>query len=329
MSVAVANAIAEGLRKHGVVVHFAPGWDRRGNGQTSDYRGGTMHHTATGYGTAPAILINGRPDLAGPLCNSAGNADGSVTIIAAHPANHAGASGGRSMGPLPVTRSFNRHVWGHEIVYPGDKPMTPAQYRTACILGGVIAGVLRAPNPEVIRAHAETSITGKWDPGYAPGRTIDMGRYRADIWPALHSGAPVVAGPPPTSTAPPRKGLTHMRSLNLDNPNGQTPQRAGVLTIDAVGKSLVLPAGARAWVQFHAFYPNADMSKIKMPLCFWLAFIGLDGKQIRAENPFQLPFRKAGAVELPPGTAAVEVGVYDIPPLGAVGFHLDAIGHAP
>lgn len=181
MSVSFGRAVRDKLRQRGVVVYEWSGWESRGNGQTSNYQGGIMHHTATAYGVAPRILVDGRSDLSGPLCNTAGNDDGSVTMIAAHPANHAGASGGRSMGPLPVTSSFNKLVWGHEIVYPGDKPMTDAQYNTMLILGDVLTEILGRANSEWIRSHYETSITGKWDPGYAPGKTIDMSIVRKQI----------------------------------------------------------------------------------------------------------------------------------------------------
>jgi hypothetical protein len=181
MSISFTNAVVAGLRKYGVTVHFWNGWQTRGNGQTSNYQGGIMHHTATPYGMAPSVLVNGRSDLSGPLCNSAGNSDGSVTIIAAHPANHAGASGGKAMGPLPTTGLFNKIVWGHEIVYPGDKPMTPKQHDTMIILGRVLSDILKRANSNWIRAHAETSITGKWDPGYAPGKTINMNAVRTEI----------------------------------------------------------------------------------------------------------------------------------------------------
>lgn len=180
MSVSFANAVAAGLRAYGVDVRLHPGWDRRGNGQTSAYQGLSWHHTATGFGRAPNILIAGRSDLAGPLCNTSGDSDGGITIIAAHPANHAGASGGPNMGPLPTTRSFNKVMWGHEIVYPGNKPMTDAQYRSAVILGAVVSKILRRPNAEWCRGHRETSITGKWDPGYADGKTYDLNKMRRE-----------------------------------------------------------------------------------------------------------------------------------------------------
>jgi hypothetical protein len=178
VSVARAREIVARLRAAGIIVHESDGCYSRGNGQTSNYCGGTMHHTATAFGMAPSVLWNGRPDLPGPLCNTAGNVDSSVTLVAAHPANHAGASGGRSMGPLPVTTLFNKRVWGHEIVYPGTVPMRDAQYRTAIILARIVADVCGGGNIETVRAHAETSITGKWDPGDAPGRTINMAAFR-------------------------------------------------------------------------------------------------------------------------------------------------------
>lgn len=179
MSVARAREINARLRAAGVTVHEWPGWESRGNGQSSAYEGCLVHHTATAYGNAPSVLVNGRSDLSGPLCNYAGNADGSVTVIAAHPANHAGASGGRSMGPLPVTSLFNKRVMGLEIVYPGTVPMRTAQYRTALLWSRIVTNVLGGGNIQRARAHAETSITGKWDPGDAPGRTINMAAFRS------------------------------------------------------------------------------------------------------------------------------------------------------
>lgn len=186
MSLSFANAVAAGLKANGVPVKYHAGWETEGNGQVSAYEGLIWHHTATGYANdPPAILWQGRPDLDGPLCNTSGNADGSITIISANPANHAGASGGRNTAPLPVTTLFNRRVWGHEIVYPGTQPMTAAQYRSALILGGVIMGICKHPTTEWCKGHADTSVTGKWDPGYANGKTVDLNQMRADVWPAL------------------------------------------------------------------------------------------------------------------------------------------------
>lgn len=185
MSVARCREITARLRAAGIVVHEWPGWEARGNGQAAAYEGAIVHHTATAFGNAlPGtgvgnLLVHGRPDLAGPLCNYAGNVDGSLTCIAAHPANHAGASGGRSMGPLPTTSLFNKRVLGLEIVYPGTEPMRTAQYRAALAWSRIATDVCGYGDIQRARAHGETSITGKWDPGDAPGRTINMVAFRA------------------------------------------------------------------------------------------------------------------------------------------------------
>lgn len=179
MSVARCQEINARLRAAGRVVHEWDGCWARGNGQTSAYEGGIVHHTASNYGSGYAALANGRPDLSGPLCNWSMNSDGSFTFFAAHPANHAGASGGRSMGPLPITSLFNKRVLGLEIVYPGVSPMTEGQHSGAVLWARVVADVVGGGDVERVRAHAETSITGKWDPGYAPGLTIDMNAFRS------------------------------------------------------------------------------------------------------------------------------------------------------
>lgn len=184
-----AVALARGF---GLTVTFEPGWDTRGNGYAANYVGVSEHHTGTpSSATNPfptrRLLRDGRTGLSGPLCNSAGPADASIHIVAAHPANHAGSSGGRSMGPLPVTKLFNPRMWGHEIDYAGSAPMLVGQYVAATIWAHCLLRALvefrQIPvfDPQRVRAHAETSVTGKWDPGYAPEKTIDMAAFRAAV----------------------------------------------------------------------------------------------------------------------------------------------------
>lgn len=179
MSVARILQAVEIFRSYNVPVTFESGWETRGNGQFSAYMGGIVHHTGGAYNaTCPGILIYGRSDLAGPLCNFAGLSGGGIHVVAAHPANHAGASGGPSNGPFPVTSLFNKLVWGLEICYPGGQPMTREQYRTALVFGEVNRRLFG--DIELCRGHVETSREGKWDPGYAPGIPISMGVFRSD-----------------------------------------------------------------------------------------------------------------------------------------------------
>lgn len=179
MSVTQTLRVVEIVRGFGVPVTFEPGWDTRGNGQSSAYQGGIVHHTGGSYANVcPGILIHGRSDLSGPLCNYAGLTGGGLHVVAAHPANHAGASGGPSTHPFPVTTLFNKLVMGLEICYPGAQPMTDAQYRTAKAFAKAMQ--IMFGDIERARAHAETSREGKWDAGFAPGRTINMAAFRAE-----------------------------------------------------------------------------------------------------------------------------------------------------
>lgn len=181
MSVARMNEIARRFTAvSGRAVHYQAGCENRGNGQTSAYEMHTPHHTATPLANRNLdVLINGRPDLKGPLTNFCTWENGDLGLIAMHPANHAGASGPGAR-PGPVTSLFNKYSIGNEIIYPGNSPMTAQQYRSAVILARICVDVVGYGDVNRIKAHAETSITGKWDPGYAPGRTIDMNKFRAD-----------------------------------------------------------------------------------------------------------------------------------------------------
>lgn len=188
-AVAFTQQWAERARQLGATVDFEPGWDTRGNGSAANYEGAIVHHTASPSSAARpfptrGILINGRAGLPGPLCNVAGPwcPDGAprLVVISARPANHAGASGGRSMGPLPVTNAFNARTFGLEVDYSGLVPMAPGQYRAALVFSRAVCDVL-GRSPEYVRAHAETSVTGKWDPGYANGKTYDMAAFRRAV----------------------------------------------------------------------------------------------------------------------------------------------------
>lgn len=195
MSVAFTHAFVEGMRYNGVYVDFEPGWEHRGNGQTfpgGQPEGPLTHHTGVDYGAGYRTLVDGRADLAGPLSNictwptAPAGYVGHITVIAAFPANHAGAAGGSWARPYPDTRVFNRLVWGNEVMFPGFKPWTASQYRTARIAAAVVLGIRRR-GAEWAKGHYETSVTGKWDPGIGNGRAewFPMDRFRREIGDAL------------------------------------------------------------------------------------------------------------------------------------------------
>ncbi|HWD37594.1 MAG TPA: N-acetylmuramoyl-L-alanine amidase [Fimbriimonas sp.] len=86
--------IADVLRGAGLKVDEQDGWQDRGRGEMGDVVGVLCHHTAgPATGNMPSLntIINGRPDLSGPLAQLGLGRDGTYYIVAAGRANHAGA----------------------------------------------------------------------------------------------------------------------------------------------------------------------------------------------------------------------------------------------
>ena len=104
------------LRARGFTVVEVPGcWTRgrrRNGGPAEDFvsiETLTIHHTATGGSADYAslnLVTNGRPDLAGPLCNYGLGRKGTVYFVAAGAANHTGATW--------KLRESNKYAVGHE-----------------------------------------------------------------------------------------------------------------------------------------------------------------------------------------------------------------------
>ncbi|MCF7550957.1 M15 family metallopeptidase [Pseudonocardia sp. WMMC193] len=134
---------------------------------------------------------------------------------------------------------------------------------------------------------------------------------------ALHE----LSGTPATATDTQEEPAI-MRQVHLDNP-GSTPNRTGLLTIDGVGTSLVMPKGARAWLQYETFYPDAQKAVARLT---WLVFRVQGGKDV-PRDPRDLPHRAFDAIELPAGCTAVELAVTGLPIGGVFSAHLDGIGH--
>jgi hypothetical protein len=189
---AIRNLVNE-LRKQGIVVHeWDDRWDGRGNENTPQIepKGAVIHHTGDDYGYAyDALVESTRPDLrGGVLYNFTGNEDGTITVLASGLTGHAGSGVGPSLGALASYRNdMNRHTIGYAAVYPGTSPMTDEQYATAVKFSRIVADMFGGGNIECIRAHGETNGKdangkgdGKWDPGYADGRMIDMNQFRRD-----------------------------------------------------------------------------------------------------------------------------------------------------
>lgn len=120
-----AQWLSDVLRGAGLGVAECDGWRTRGRDSSElRPRGIVGHHTAgpEGGGNMPSLnlLIRGRGDLPGPLCNLGLGRDGTFYVVAAGTANHAGKGGWRDI-------KGNNMVIGIEAENNGRQPWPEAQ----------------------------------------------------------------------------------------------------------------------------------------------------------------------------------------------------------
>ncbi|WP_328449342.1 MULTISPECIES: peptidoglycan recognition protein family protein [unclassified Amycolatopsis] len=118
--------LVDAARSTGYPVVEVAGWQTRGHGGMRVVEGVVGHHTATADsapGDYPSldVVTNGRPDLAGPLCNLGLGRSGTIYVVAAGCAYHAGAS--RWLGFLDLNDEF----LGIEAESAGNGVWTDAQ----------------------------------------------------------------------------------------------------------------------------------------------------------------------------------------------------------
>lgn len=194
-----ATWLADELRSAGLKVAEQPGWKTRGHGAMGTVKGVLCHHTAgSRAGNMPSlgIVTNGRPDLAGPLCNVGLGRDGTCYIVAAGRAYHAGA------GSWHGVTAGNSELIGVEAENTGlGEPWSDAQmdaYVRLC------AAVLKHAGaaPVMAVAHREYCLPKgrKIDP-----TGIDMDAFRLRVAAVMNGG--VVRAPVPKQDAQKRPTL--------------------------------------------------------------------------------------------------------------------------
>lgn len=151
------------LRGAGLKVHEMDGWKTSGK-QLTAVRGVVAHHTATKANTSDEaverLLRNGRPDLAGPLCQLGLRRSGTWVVVASGKANHNGYGkwGNESIG----VEAYNDGV--------GER--WPQQQYDSFVAGcRALSHHFRVP----VLGHKET------DPGRKIDPTFDMAAFRAAI----------------------------------------------------------------------------------------------------------------------------------------------------
>ncbi|ALY08870.1 endolysin [Arthrobacter phage Galaxy] len=201
--------LATVLRAAGLTVVETPGWNGRGykGRDLIEIRGVLWHHTATNRARfngadAPTLqmCIDGRTDVAGPLCNIVFGRNGTVYLVASGLANHAGAGEAAN-----IPRDLgNYYLIGIEMESSGVAPFdwTPDQLRVAPHLGAALERAYLGHLPAELRlqiGHLEYSSQGKIDPAGWPG---GMDGLRASINELLAGGAPAPAPSPAPAPAP-------------------------------------------------------------------------------------------------------------------------------
>lgn len=163
--------IADALANAGLLVVERPGWKTRGKAQF-DPRGVVCHHTASNAraGDAPSLttVVNGRPDLPGPLCHVLIARSGACHVIASGKANHAGEGHWRTL-------SGNSSVFGIEAENDGvGEPWSPHLVDVFERCAAALAQGCKATS-SMVCGHKEWT-TRKIDPA-----GIDMDWFRAAV----------------------------------------------------------------------------------------------------------------------------------------------------
>lgn len=173
------------LRRWGLTVVTKDGWRFRGRPYDFRPRAIIAHHTASsargGNFASENVVTNGRPGLPGPLCQFLLGRDGTVKIIAAGYANHAGYGGPKA--GIPANQG-NTYAIGIEAENDGrGEPWSAKQLQAYYRLCAALLVWMGTKDVTKVIGHKE----------WAPGRKIDpaginMDTFRANVKKAIAAG---------------------------------------------------------------------------------------------------------------------------------------------
>lgn len=176
------------LRRWGLDVEEKSGWRTRGRPYNFYPRAIICHHTASGAQSgnfaSEGIVTSGRSDLPGPLCQILLGRDGTVKLIAAGYANHAGYGGPKA--GIPANQG-NTYSIGIEAENNGvGEPWSAKQLNAYYRLCAALLDWLGTSDVSRVIGHKEWAPTRKIDPA-----GLNMDKFREQVKKALSQGASV------------------------------------------------------------------------------------------------------------------------------------------
>ncbi|MFD8437459.1 peptidoglycan-binding protein [Streptomyces microflavus] len=210
-----ADRLLRALRDEGLHVIEHRSWrtnNRNHKGPWGPTHGVMIHHTVTsGSASSVELCYNGHSALPGPLCHGVIDKAGTVHLISAGRANHAGSGDGDVLQAVKDERASlppdneadtdgNRYFYGFEAVNLGDgKDAWPAVQLLA----------IERAAAAVCRAHgwSQRSVIGhlEWQPGKVDPRGFTMASMRTRIGARLDRDPDGPAEPEKPKPKPPTK----------------------------------------------------------------------------------------------------------------------------
>lgn len=198
--------------------------NRNHKGKWGGVNGFMWHHTGSDSTDQRVLLHEGYTALPGPLCHFGIAQNGTVWLIGWGRTNHAGLGDDDVLDAVieerdaPVDNEANTdgntHFYGGEFWHSGNKPMPDAQYWSGIKLSCAINDFHDwDENSEI--AHGEWQ-PGKWDPGYAPGKMMNMDNVRRDIAAAMKRGPDPVSNKVPGRDIPAARSATYNEVWKTD-----------------------------------------------------------------------------------------------------------------
>jgi hypothetical protein len=224
--------LANRIRAMGVRVVEVDGWQSRGSDSYAPV-GGIWHHTAgPSSGSTPSLgtCINGRPDVAGPLCNvmQSREPDGNdiAYVIASGKGNHGGEGSWRGV-------SGNSKFAGLEVEHTGVAPLGARKNISVRILAAMVQGFA---TEEMCCQHSE----------YAPSRKIDIANDTDPNWYRHECGLILRGGggstPPPTDP-----GAFDLSKEQYDTIMRELGQIEDKLDSNGGGQNLIYEKSVEKW----------------------------------------------------------------------------------